>query len=431
MKNIDTAQLEDFFVSDIRQDIDERWRRDDSQGLMPSQIASELFGMTILSMAIQPFVTPAIFSGVKKVEGLTYPDAMAKMRSIPAGSLAAQGGRTLRRRFYGSLVPAALSDSISAAFDLGAGSATAINTMFETSIAVGVAKESAERFNAANSNNFPILDKKGLGVDLTKIDYKTFCALRPNESLNINSWISLKERQKNYHANAKEQSAALLLRNGLFSSSIFLAKPWAGKIVADNEEKFKAMGIATESATEVLTHAIRASLAWLTTPIDRAFSQFSSGEKPAAEISTALFRDAKAGNFNKLFAGAVARSFLCLMTATTLAEGQRFSKFIGELMVDSGLAHFLDSRVITTSNPKNIAVTSMIDEQSANQVLKKSGLNVGKKIVQKDVESSVRAAEKSTKNLLNITQEKNQVPSSEVRNPSVNTVKPSDERCCK
>lgn len=260
---INFDELGEIPTSDIRQIVDEGWEGVESGSLRPFKILSELFGMTILSLTVQPFVTPTI--------------------------------------------------------------------------AVAIVSESAERFNAANGAKLPILDQNKMGVDLTKIkDYKSFRDLCTNGSgtrnFCINQWLELKERQKNYRANSWHQAAALAIRNNIFSSAIFMAQPWAAEIVEKHEKSFAELGVKKENAIEVLTYGIHATLAWMTTPVDRVFSQFSSGEKTAPEIMVDFFKDVKSANFKRLFAGATTRSFVCLLASATLAEGARFSALIGDLM---------------------------------------------------------------------------------------------------
>ena len=332
-------------------------------------------GMALASTTAQPFITLAILLGTEKVAGNKYSDAVKKIFSTPFGSIFVQGLQTFKRRTISSMLPAASLKTIGDKFELSQEQIVAISTSFETAVSVWITSEAKERFNAANSAKFPIVDANQKGVDLTqRKNFKSFKKLyansRNNDAFGQSQWNDLQRLQQNFQKNIFHQSSSLAIRNGMFSSAVFMAKPWAVKIVEENEQEFSKFGLDKNSAIKATTYLIRATLAWSTAPLDRVFSQFSLGEKSGNEILQNLLKDAKSGNVNKLFAGAVARTVLCVLTASTIAEGivlgdeayKDFNQFLSvardknkkdaHLLPPSAVVNAMKSEALNSSNPQ-------------------------------------------------------------------------------
>ena len=323
--SLNHKNLSDEHHLDIISEILEKNAQENSVKNLP-EVPFHFSGMALTSAVAQPFITLAILLGTEKVAGNKYSDAVKKIFSTPFGSIFVQGLQTFKRRVISSMLPAASLKTIGDKFELSPEQIVAINTSFETVVSVLITSEAKERFNGANSAKFSIVDANQKGVDLTQIknfeSFKNLCANSRNTAdFGQREWNELQKLQKYFKKNIFHQSSSLAARNGMFSSAVFMAKPWAKEIVEANEEEFSKFGLDKNSAIKATTYTIRAILAWSTAPLDRVFSQFSLGEKSGNEILQNLLKDTKSGNVNKFFAGAVARTVLCVLTASTIAEG--------------------------------------------------------------------------------------------------------------
>lgn len=293
--------------------------------------ALNLTCMLATSLSLQPFITVGIIAQTKKVKAMdddvsrSYTNIYKRdVSSLSVGEFYKDSAKILQRRTVSSLFPTAISSYIADKSGLGAIGMTMLSTSFETILAT-VIPESAEKFKSANRKDFPLVDKNNNPVDiqnpLSKEKFFRLCANSKNTlHFGEKEYNDLVNKQKNYKANLHAQVRFLAARNGIFSSAIFLAKELAKTFVDINKDKIQESGIDLDTATNVLTYAIRAKLAFLTTPLERAFTQLSIGDKPAKEILSSFVKDFSRGNPN-LFVGAAARTILCVMTASTIAEG--------------------------------------------------------------------------------------------------------------
>ena len=132
----------------------------------------------------------------------------------------------------------------------------------------------------------------------------------------------MQKRIRTYHDNLEIRAKALILRNSVFSASIFLAQPLAQKFV-------EHYGDAIEQNTKMTREAISTSadctmplgLACITTCFDRVFSRASSGKISAEEIATEIKNNLKDGKFGQAFGGGVSRLAFVTMGLGTLIAG--------------------------------------------------------------------------------------------------------------
>lgn len=359
------------------------------------------FGSALIFSAIaQPPVTWTLMAIAGKNKGIPYPQTTKNFFSLPFGNIVSQGAQTLKRRTVASLFPASVSDAIAEKFGLSSAQVTTLSAMSESAVAI-MMRESKERFHAFANPQFPILNEKKLGVDLIKIssfeEFKKLCANNPATSkFATEEWKILKEMQNNFHGNFTLQAASLLLRNGMFSAAVFMAKPLAQKFVDENQEVFKAAGLSQNAATEISTNVIRASLAWLTTPIDRIFTMASIGQNDSTTILSNVFKNFKEGDVTKFFTGAMARTALCVIAANAIVKGFDAGKFLKTEFEKRGIVD--DAFEAIARNFKALEEKLNISgdkdiEKSTNQAVR-SEMNIGE-IKQPDVEKSLDAARKS------------------------------------
>lgn len=377
------------------------------------KMCSDFSGMFFLSACFQPGITAAIFLGAQKVAaGLRYPDGMKKFLQIPLGAIAGQAKGTLERRTVASIGPAVISTRLAEAFNLSPAFMVAMNTSFETSVASTLFKESAERFGAVNSY-YSVLSRSGVGIPLATITEKSFFENIGNSDrtagFGAKEWDILKGRLDTYQANFSHQFASLVLRNGIFSAAAFGARPIAKAFVKDRSAELQSMtGLGSDAIENIATYTLRAALAWATTPFDRAFTLYSSGELTAKEVNEKIFGEVKSGNFSRLFRGAGARTVMCLLTATSIAEGGKVGDAMSEWIKGQNFQDLFKSvspfsieedpaaqvRGAMKERSFSIGGDSVVDCEEANKALKDGGMNFGP-ISHEDVEVACKGAENS------------------------------------
>jgi hypothetical protein len=364
------------------------------------KMCSDFSGMFFLSACFQPGITAAIFLGAQKVAaGLRYPDGMKKFLQIPLGAVARQGMDTVKRRTVASLSPAVASTILAEAWNLSPAFMVAMNTSFETSVASTLFKESAERFGAVNSY-YSVLSRSGVGIPLATITKESFFENIGNSDrtagFGIKEWDILKGRLDTYQANFSHQFASLVLRNGIFSAAAFGARPIAKAFVKDRSAELQSMtGMGSDAIENIATYTLRAALAWATTPFDRAFTLYSSGELTAKEVNEKIFGEVKSGNFSRLFRGAGARTVMCLLTATSIAEGGKVGDAMSEWIKGQNFQDLFKS--VSSSISEDPAAqdrramrersssiegdpvvdAGSVDCKEANKALKDSGMSFG------------------------------------------------------
>ena len=295
-----------------------------------------------LSALLQVPITGAISLGAGKVAGVPYATGSDNLRKMSVGYFVNQGAQTLKRRTYSSLLPGSVSSALAEYYGLSPLSQVAINTAFESTIASFVTREANERFHAVVGRNFPLVDSHGKGVNLTQITQEEFFRYSKNseatKKFGLEHWRDLQKKVNFYNANLPYQALTLTARNALFSAAIFGARPLAKNFVKEHGAEIEQkVGIDPELAEGILTYSLRATFAWMTTPLDRAFTLCSSGKYSAEAVYQKISSDLMRGNFQGLFAGAAARTALCLMTATTVAEGPKLAKW-----VEDNITNFVD-----------------------------------------------------------------------------------------
>lgn len=313
--------------------------------------AEKLGGSYSLSAILQPFITAAINLGASKVKDeVSYRTAAQKFYTTPMGNLLTQGMNTLKRRTYTSLIPSTLINIVAETNGLPAPAVVFFNTASETFFASVVTREAGERFNSLNAKQFPILNQNKIGLDLTtisssKIFFNNIANNPETQKFDQAKYEEFEKKRYNYNTNLPHQAAMLILRNGLFSSAAFMAKPWAKELMEKHGKEISSQtGINEDKLQAMLTYSIRASLAWATTCFDRAFTMMSCGDFMAEEVYKKIIGEISRGNFGSLFTGAIARTALCLMTATTIAEGPEFGKMIKE-QIDAAFKDFFVNRI--------------------------------------------------------------------------------------
>jgi len=373
-------------------------------------------GMFSLSAGLQIPITALINLGAKKVaEGTPYPQGFQQVLTTPFGSIANQGVKTLKRRTVGSMLPAVFSGSATQYLGLSPVQTVLMNTCFETTVAGVLFREASEKLHAVNSKRFPLLDSRGIGADLTKIktEESFFKYCRNSDATKhlatSEEWKVFNGRMQNYQANFVQQGVTQTARNGIFSAAAFLSGPIAKEFVEKNKEQFAAAGLTQKQAETTTTYALRAALALLTTPFDRLFTYFSSGEYTAQEVGEILKQDLQSGSVRKLFSGGVARTGLCLLTASTLAEGRVLGEAFKELcskdaFCNSFTKHISDSfdrlssigGLDLSADPEVAAVKDSIqfDAETAQEGLKQAGFDIGK-VSLPEVNQSVENAHQS------------------------------------
>lgn len=295
-----------------------------------------IIGTVSLSIAAQPVITTAINSGAKKVTSDTpYPQGIKESLSSPFQAQLQQSYRIMKRRLLTSIIPAAISleasKKISQEFPESERWSTqlrlGINVVIET--CGGALMEPREKFNAANSKEFPI------AADLSRINRETFFTLAkkaPETShFGEEHWRKLENHQKIFNENFRMRLVMLAFRNTAFCSASVGAGPLGKEFANANAELFKEIGLDQKQSELTSTMMFRSGFACLTVPFDSTVTKLSSGELSANQIIRDIYKQIKRGRLGVLFVGAAARTVLSTTTSTTVANGPDVGKAIEKI----------------------------------------------------------------------------------------------------
>ncbi len=269
---------------------------------------TSMLGTSVLA---QPFITLASkLNAGKATYGLPYKQIFNDMMSSPLGCHAKDSLLILRRRAFSSLLPGTVTSYLGQNHHMTAAESVAINTTFETTIAAFL--ELGEKFNVTNGREFPIVNEKGMGLDLSKMDKETFNKYNTNPKLKFDTLLA---RQMSFKQNIIPIGILLSARNAVFSSAIFMASPLAKSFVRVHGDKFSD-AISLENQEIISKNAFRFGFATATTPLDTALTRLCSGQFNAQQLAANIVK-----NPRLLFTGAVARGIQCYLTSSTVGYG--------------------------------------------------------------------------------------------------------------
>lgn len=294
--------------------------------------AIDLSGRIALSAALKFPMSFALSLSIAKAMDVPYAQGAKNFWNTTRGYKETQANNLLNHRTRTSLIPVTFTSAIAEELDLPPAGLVAVNTALESTFAA-LTRESSTRFHAINAKKYCFTDEKGKGVNLINLSQEKFNQFCQNHEETKNfgdkEWNSLQKRIKTYHENWEIRAKALILRNGIFSASIFLTQPLAQKFVAAHGDAIERnTQMSREAISTTSDCAMRLGLACLTTCFDRVFSRVSSGKISAAEITAEIKQNLKNGDFNKAFGGGASRLAFVTMSLGTLVAGPNVARDI-------------------------------------------------------------------------------------------------------
>lgn len=288
--------------------------------------------MASLLLLHVPMIAASNVSREAVQNGTPAKTTLSSMLKWPVADWAKASQEIISRRIYANLLPALLTNSFAKDSGLNPVSITALNSFYETFISIAVVSESNARWETALRDAFPLYEKNGVKAKL--IDIKTekdFFDLAKNHNATKDfgreSWLKFEQSRNIQLGNLKAQAFTIFTRNTLTVTAAIHAKTLAAEIADHFKDDIENMGMSGTIATEVLTYAVRAGLAFSTAPIDRILTRLSSGEETLSQVKDHLLHDVKTGEIKSLFRGALPRTVFCTITASSVGEALRLSNF--------------------------------------------------------------------------------------------------------
>jgi hypothetical protein len=299
----------------------------------PTNPFSNFIGATAVSTAFHPLVFFTYDLMVRKqgsINNVGYPNIIREILNGSLRGFSLDATRMLLGRIKGPVAIASIGNPLfqhagipSSGFAVAAGLGEA---------AIFGPAEIAHRFNSSSRLHFPQIPG---GTDLTKITKLAFDSFtdtyskeHPNKK--PGTFDYLEQRRLILRGNMGFQYGFLAARNLVFQTAVYATKPMAIDLVDQYGGMFDKFGIGRDAQIEILTIMNRLSLACLTTPLDTILTGVSSGNQPAMEFL-------KAADLKSLFRGAMARSLLVFLAATTIAEGLKLGEYIHDFAKDDPL----------------------------------------------------------------------------------------------
>jgi hypothetical protein len=328
---------------------------------------SNYLGISIVSALFQPFMTPAYLAMVmKQTGGKTYPEIFRTIIDGNVKGLLFPSLRMYKGRLKGPIFLNAFGKPLAEYAEIDENLFIALNALTEAQLYGQV--EVVERFTTANRGFFPQIPEGINLATISKIEFdkytQSYLAKNPANvsELKDRTFDELERRRDILKGNKLTQFAGLGLRNIVFLATAYKTKPLAAEVVDEYGAIFEKMGIKKDVQVEILTIFNRFIFAAVTTPFDRLVTEVSTGTKSVGDVFKSI-------DMKSLFRGAMARSVMVCLAATTVVEGLEFAKQINEFVKDDPLINFMAEKMKDLSSKyredlnAKIMAKIMVDEQ--------------------------------------------------------------------